>query len=46
MSVPVRLGRKGVTEIQEWELTADERAGLDRSADALAAAAKTVEESL
>jgi malate/lactate dehydrogenase len=46
MSIPVSLGRRGVAEIREWELEADERARLDRSADALAAAAKTVEESL
>ena len=46
ISVPVKLGREGVREIQEWELTPDERAGFERSADAMAAAAKTVEENL
>jgi malate dehydrogenase len=46
MSVPVRLGKEGVREIQEWELTPDERQGLQRSADLLAAAARTVEENL
>jgi malate dehydrogenase len=46
MSVPVKLGREGVREIQEWELTPDERAGLERSADAMAAAARIVEENL
>jgi malate dehydrogenase len=46
MSVPVKLGREGVREIQEWELTPDESAGLERSADAMAAAAKTVEDNL
>jgi malate dehydrogenase len=46
MSVPVRLGKDGVREIQEWELAPDEREGLERSADVLAAAAKTVEENL
>jgi malate dehydrogenase len=46
ISVPVRLGMEGVREIQEWELTPDERAGLERSADAMAAAAKAVRENL
>ena len=46
MSVPVRLGKEGVREIQEWELTPDEQAGLERSANAMAAAAKTVRENL
>ncbi len=46
MSVPVRLGKEGVREIQEWEMTPDEREGLERSADAMAAAAKTVEANL
>jgi malate dehydrogenase len=46
MSVPVKLGKEGVREIQEWELTPDERQGLERSADVLAAAAETVEENL
>ncbi len=46
MSVPVKLGREGVREIQEWELAPDELEGLKRSADLLAAAAKTVEDNL
>ena len=46
MSVPVKLGKNGVTEIQEWKIEPDERELLERSADALAAAAKTVEETL
>lgn len=46
MSVPVRLGREGVTEILEWELAPDEREGLRRTASVLAAAARQVEESL
>jgi malate dehydrogenase len=46
MSVPVRLGKNGVQEIQEWDLAPDEREGLERSADVLAAAARTVEENL
>ena len=46
MSVPVRLGRTGVQEIFEWELAPDERAGLERSADVLEAAARTVDQNL
>jgi malate/lactate dehydrogenase len=46
ISVPVRLGKDGVREVEEWELTSDERAGFERSADAMAAAAKTVRENL
>ena len=46
ISVPVRLGREGVREIQELEMTADERKGFERSADAMAEAAKTVRENL
>jgi malate dehydrogenase len=46
ISVPVKLGREGVREIQEWELTPDERAAFERSADAMAAAARTVRENL
>ncbi|MFH0917276.1 MAG: malate dehydrogenase [bacterium] len=46
MSVPVRLGAAGVQEIPEWELAPDEREGLERSADALEAAARIVDENL
>jgi malate dehydrogenase len=46
MAVPVVLGREGVREIQEWELAADEQAGLERTANVLSAAARQVEESL
>jgi malate/lactate dehydrogenase len=46
MSVPVKLGREGIQEIQEWPLAPDETAALKRSADALATAARTVDESL
>jgi len=46
MSVPVSLGRGGVREIRRWELEPDEREALERSADALAAAARLVDEAL
>lgn len=46
ISVPVRLGKDGVDEIQEWQMTPDERDGFERSADAMTAAAKTIEENL
>jgi malate dehydrogenase len=46
MSVPVKLGREGVREIQEWKLASDEREGLERTAAALTAAARIVDENL
>jgi len=46
MSVPVRLGKTGAQEIEEWELAPDEWDRLDRSADALAAAARIVDQEL
>jgi len=46
MSVPVRVGRRGVHEILEWELAPDEREGLEHSADLLEAAARIVDENL
>lgn len=46
MSVPVRVGRKGVQEILEWELAPDEQEGLERTAHALTAAARIVDENL
>jgi malate dehydrogenase len=35
LGVPVKLGRRGIEDIIELELTADERKALDRSAEAL-----------
>ena len=35
MGVPAKLGRRGMEEVVELELTAEERAELDRSADAV-----------
>jgi malate dehydrogenase len=46
VSVPVKLGRDGVQEIQEWELEADEREGLERAVDVLKSAARIVDEHL
>lgn len=46
MGVPIRLGKAGIQEILEWELTADERAALERSAEALKKNVKIVEETL
>jgi malate dehydrogenase len=46
MGVPVRLGRDGVTEIEEWRLAPDEREGLQRTAAAMAAAARIVDDNL
>jgi malate dehydrogenase len=46
MSVPVRLGKGGVQEIQQWGLAHDELEGLKRTAAAMAAAARIVDEVL
>ncbi|MCL5735970.1 MAG: hypothetical protein M1274_10365 [Actinobacteria bacterium] len=46
MSVPVKLGRTGVKEIVEWTLEPDEQAAFERSAAALGAAARIVDEAL
>jgi malate dehydrogenase len=46
IAVPVRIGRNGVQEIVEFNLAPDERAGFERSADALEAAARIVDEQL
>jgi malate dehydrogenase len=46
MGVPVVLGRKGVLEIKQWELAPDEQAALQRSADAMDAAARIVDDRL
>ncbi len=35
LGVPVKLGRKGITQILELELTGEEKEALDRSADAV-----------
>jgi malate dehydrogenase len=46
MSVPVRLGKGGVQEILEWDLAPDEHEGLARTAAAMAAAARIVDDVL
>jgi malate/lactate dehydrogenase len=46
LSVPVRLGKGGVKEIEEWDLTRDEHEGLERTAAAMAAAARIVDDVL
>jgi malate dehydrogenase len=46
LSVPVRLGKGGVKEIEEWNLASDEREGFLRTAAAMAAAARIVDENL
>ncbi len=46
IGVPLRLGRAGIDEVVEWELSPDERAALERSAQALSKNVKLVEETL
>ena len=46
MGVPTKLGRGGVQEIQEWQLARDEQEGLERTAAAMAAAARVVDDVL
>jgi malate dehydrogenase len=46
LSVPVKLGKGGVQEIQEWELAPDEQEGFKRTAAAMAAAARIVDDVL
>ena len=46
LSLPVKLGNGGVQEIQEWELAPDEQEGFKRTAAAMAAAARTVDDVL
>jgi malate dehydrogenase len=46
LSVPVRLGKGGVQAIEEWELAPDEREGFARTAAAMRAAARIVDEVL
>jgi malate/lactate dehydrogenase len=44
--VPVKLGKAGVLEIQQWQLAPEEQEGLERTAAAMAAAARIVDEVL
>ena len=46
MGVPTKLGRGGVQEIQEWQLARDEQEGLERTAAAMGAAARVVDDVL
>jgi malate dehydrogenase len=46
MSVPVKLGRAGAREIQEWTLAPDEAPKFAKSAAAMSAAARIVDEVL
>jgi malate dehydrogenase len=46
MSVPVVLGKAGVRDILEWELTPDEQTALQKSIDTLTPAMRYVEEFL
>jgi malate/lactate dehydrogenase len=46
MSVPVVLGKAGVRDILEWELTPDEQKALEKSIDKLTPAMRYVEEFL
>jgi len=46
VSVPVRLGRGGVQQVQEWHLAPDEEEGFARTAAAMAAAARVVDDVL
>jgi malate dehydrogenase len=46
MSVPVKLGKEGIQEILEYELTADEQEGLHKTVDTLKAAARVVEQNI
>jgi malate dehydrogenase len=46
VSVPVTLGRGGVTQIHEWDLSADEHAGLHAAAEAVRAAAASLDGAL
>ena len=46
LSVPVRLGKGGVQEIEEWELAHDEQVGFTRTAAAMGAAARIVDDVL
>ncbi len=46
MSVPIRLGRNGAKEILQWTLEPDEQAKFEKSAAAMGAAARIVDEAL
>ena len=46
LSVPVKLGKGGVQEMREWELAPDEQEGFKRTAAAMAAAARIVDDVL
>jgi malate dehydrogenase len=46
LSVPVRLGKNGVQQIEEWELAPDEQQGFARTAAAMDAAARIVDDVL
>lgn len=46
MSVPVKLGQDGVSDILEYDLTSDEQEGVKKTVDVLKAAAKIVDESV
>ena len=46
MGIPARIGAGGVQKIEEWELAPDEQTGLERTAGAMAAAARIVDENL
>ncbi len=46
MAVPVVLGRGGVQEVLQWELTPEEQLGLARTAAALKATTQIIDESL
>ena len=43
VGVPVKIGRGGAEQIQEYELTSDERAALETSADAVRELCRTVD---
>lgn len=44
MSVPVKLGKDGISDILEYDLAPDEQEGLKKTVDTLKAAAKIVDE--
>ncbi|MCX8031856.1 MAG: malate dehydrogenase [Thermoleophilia bacterium] len=46
IGVPARLGRRGVTEVLEWDLAPDEKERFARSAEWLLSAARKVDEEL
>ena len=46
LSVPISIGKEGVHAIQEWKLSADEKAGLEKSVNTLRPAMQFAEEFL